>query len=338
MNYRILSISFLFLVQIICFNLSAQTQLPRISVVGNNFVNEKQETMVFRGLNASDPDKLETQGHWTKSYFQEMKNWGANIVRLPVHPTAWSRRGKEDYLRLLDQAVEWATELDLYLIIDWHSIGNLKTEMFQDGIYDTSLKQTYDFWRTIAVHYGKHNTVAFYELYNEPTTYHNTLGTISWDWWKSINEEFITIIRANGGEGVPLVAGFNWAYDLIPVRDQPLEVEGIGYVSHPYPEKKEKPWKEKWTADWGFVKENYPIILTEIGFCGPDDVGAHSPVIGDESYGDAITNYCDANEISYIVWVFDAEWAPRLFQDWENYKPSRHGKYFKKKLQSYTYE
>ena len=148
----------------------------------------------------------------------------------------------------------------------------------------------------------------------------------------------ITIIRANGGEGIPLVAGFNWAYDLTPVLNNPINAKGIGYVSHPYPQKREKPWGNQWTADWGFVKEKYPLMLTEIGFCGADDVGAHIPVISDESYGDAITTYADEKEISYVVWVFDAKWAPRLFEDWKTYKPSRQGKYFKAKLKSYKYD
>src|SRR5690606_6876 len=193
-----------------------------------------------------------------------------------------------------------------------------------------------DFWRTIGKKYGDNTTVAFYELFNEPTTYNEELGTITWDQWKELNKEMITIVRANGGKGIPLVAGFNWAYDLTPVRKNPLEVEGIAYVSHPYPQKREKPWEKQWENDWGFVKEKYPLILTEIGFSGPEDPGAHIPVISDESYGDAITNYSDEKEISYVVWVFDPQWAPRLFEDW-NYTPSRHGKYFKKKLQSYKY-
>lgn len=322
----ILSINFVF----------SQNDLTRITVKGNNFVTETGETIVFRGLNTSDPDKLETQGHWNKPYFEEIKKWGANIVRFPVHPTAWEKRGKDNYLKLLDNGIKWATELNIYVIIDWHSIGNLQTEMYQHDMYDTTLKQTYDFWRTIATKYGKNTTVAFYELFNEPTTYHNTLGTANWNDWKKINEQMITIVRANGGEGIPLVAGFNWAYDLTPVLENPINAEGIGYVSHPYPEKVSKPWEVKWTADWGFVKEKYPLILTEIGFCYPEDEGAHSPVLGDETYGDAITNYCDDSGISYLIWVFDPQWAPRLFDNW-SYKPSRHGIYFKKKLQSYDY-
>jgi hypothetical protein len=32
-----------------------------------------------------------------------------------------------------------------------------------------------------------------------------------------------------------------------------------------------------------------------------------------------------------VVWVFDPQWAPRLYTDW-NYTLTRHGKYFKKAL------
>lgn len=314
----------------------AQDKLSRVSVNDNDFVTEDGKTIIFRGLNTSDPDKLDNEGHWNKAYFEEIKNWGANIVRFPVHPTAWVKRGKENYLKLLDDGIQWAGELGMYVIIDWHSIGNLRTEMYQHDMYDTTKKQTFDFWRTIGKKYGDNTIVAFYELFNEPTTYNQELGTITWDQWKELNKEMITIVRANGGKGIPLVAGFNWAYDLTPVKESPIEVEGIAYVSHPYPQKREKPWEKQWENDWGFVKEKYPLILTEIGFSGPEDPGAHIPVISDESYGEAITNYSDKKEISYVVWVFDPQWAPRLFEDW-NYTPSRHGKYFKKKLQSYKY-
>ena len=334
-NKFILIFSFSIFVNI----LFAQKDISKISVKGNSFINEKKDTIIFRGYNTSDPDKLQNQGYWTKSYFTQIKNWGANIVRFPVHPSAWKKRGKENYLKLLDDGIKWATELNMYVIIDWHSIGNLKTQMYHHNRYDTTLKETFDFWRTIAVKYGKNNTVAFYELFNEPTTNNQTMGRISWGEWKEINEEMIVIIRANGGEGIPLIAGFNWAYDLTSVRENPIDAKEIAYVSHPYPQKREKPWEEKWTEDWGFVKDKYPLILTEIGFSHSEDEGAHIPVINDDdTYGTAITNYCDEKEISYVIWVFDAQWAPKLFEDFKTYKPSRHGKFFKKKISSYNYE
>jgi endoglucanase len=311
-------------------SLYAQTQaLSRIAVKGNKFITAEGTTIIFKGLNASDPDKLQRDGHWNKQYFEEAKSWGANIVRLPVHPTAWRKYAPQDYMALLDQGIQWANELQLYIIIDWHSIGNLKSELFQSPGYETTRKETFEFWRTMAKRYKDNTTVAFFELYNEPTVFNGQLGVCSWPEWKAINEEMITIIRAHGAKTIPLVAGFNWAYDLTPVAKDPINAEGIAYVSHPYPMKRDKPWEKKWTADWGFVAEKYPLLLTEIGFCGADDRGAHVPVISDESYGDAITKYCADKGISYVVWIFDPNWSPMLISDW-NFTPTRQGRYFKK--------
>ena len=112
---------------------NAQTgaKLSFISVKGNKFMTAEGKVIVFRGLDASDPDKLSKDGHWNKEYFEMAKSWGANIIRFPVHPVPWRDRGKEEYIKLLDLGVQWATEVGLYVIIDWHSIGNLRTEMYQ---------------------------------------------------------------------------------------------------------------------------------------------------------------------------------------------------------------
>lgn len=324
-----LSLFFSFLIHMAAFG-QAATSLDRVTVSGNKFMAGGKE-VIFHGLDASDPDKLEKAGHWNREYFEQVKSWGANMVRFPVHPNAWRSRGKDAYIKLLDAGVQWATELGLYVTIDWHSIGNLRTEMYQNAMYETTRKETYEFWRTMALHFKDNNTVALFELFNEPTLMNGQLGTCSWSEWRQMNEEMITIIRACGSRAIPLVAGFNWAYDLTPVANDPVKAEGVAYVSHPYPMKREKPWEPKWTADWGFVAKKYPVVLTEIGFCGPDEKGAHVPVISDESYGEAITKYCKDNGISYSVWVFDPQWAPMLISDW-NFTPTRQGRFFKQAM------
>ena len=127
-------------------DIQAQTrELSRISVKSNKFVTADGNPIIFRGLDTSDPNKLVKDGHWNKAYFQEMKNWGANIARFPVHPAAWRQQGKENYIRLLDEGIAWAKELGMYVIIDWHSIGNLRTEMYQDDMYETTQKETFEF-------------------------------------------------------------------------------------------------------------------------------------------------------------------------------------------------
>lgn len=325
---------FLFIIFLSIYAMSfaaAQTSLPRVRVDKNLFKTDANEMIVFRGLNTSDPEKLQRDGHWNAGYFKEMKSWGANIVRFPVHPAAWRRKGQDAYLALLDEGVRYAESLGMYVIIDWHSIGNLCTEKFQSPNYETTFEETKNFWDIISKKYGASTTVAFFELFNEPTVMGGKLGACTWSDWKKMNEEIISLIRKNRAQTIALVAGFNWAYDLTEAGKDPVQAEGVAYVSHPYPMKRPKPWEGKWTADWGFLAERYPLILTEIGFCGENDRGAHVPVISDESYGDAITRYSKANNISYVVWVFDPQWSPMLINNWQ-FEPTRQGKYFKNAL------
>jgi len=301
--------------------------LPLISVKGNKFVNPQGETVLFKGLAISDPDKLEKQGHWSKSHFEKIKEMGAMIVRIPVHPAAWRERTPDKYLVLLDQAVEWCTDLGMYVLIDWHSIGNLGMELFQNPMYNTSKQETYQFWRTIAQHFKGNNTVAFYELFNEPTVYRGQLGTISWGEWKTINENIINLIRAYDTETIPLVAGFDWAYDLTPIINEPINAEGIGYVSHPYDNKRKQPWEPKWEENFGFAADKYPVVVTEFGF------GLRpGQTIDADHYGNRIISYLEGRGLSWICWVYDPEWGPSLLKSWDTYELTGSGEFFRKAL------
>jgi hypothetical protein len=303
-------------------------QLSLISVKGNKFINAKGDTVLFRGLSIADPDKIDHEGHWNKQLFDSVKSMGTMLVRIPVHPVAWRERTPTAYLTLLDSAVSWCTDLGMYIDIDWHSIGNLEMELFQDPMYNTSKKETYEFWRTIAKHFAGNNTVAFYELFNEPTTYNGQLGTISWSDWKKINENIIGLIRSYDNETIPLVAGFDWAYNLNPLLEEPINAANIGYVTHPYPNKRSQPWEPKWQEDFGFAAQRYPVIATEIGFV----TQKNGPADGADNYGSRITTYLENNGISWIAWVYDPEWWPRMLQSW-NYDLTPTGEFFKQAMQ-----
>ena len=301
--------------------------LPLIMVKGNKFINSKGDTILFRGLAISDPDKIERQGHWNKKHFEKVKETGALIVRIPVHPVAWRERTPEKYLELLDQAVEWCTDLGMYVMIDWHSIGNLGMELFQNPMYNTSKQETYGFWRTIAQHFKGNNTLAFYELFNEPTTYNGQLGTITWQEWKKINEDIISLIRSYDNGPIPLVAGFDWAYDLTPLRESPISAGGIAYVTHPYEFKRTQPWEPKWEEDFGFAADKYPVVATEFGFeLQPGQT------IDDNHYSNRIIKYLEGKGISWICWVYDPEWGPRMLKSWDSYDLTESGEFFKKAM------
>jgi aryl-phospho-beta-D-glucosidase BglC (GH1 family) len=204
-------------------------------------------------------------------------------------------------------------------------------------MYETTKEETYNFWRTVSRHYAGHNTVVFYELFNEPTTFRNQLGPVSWEAWKKSVEELIILIRANNPQAIPLVAGFDWAYDLTPLLLSPIAAEGIAYTTHPYANKRSQPWEPKWEVDFGFAAEKYPVIATEFG--GLAAPGASSQGAPGESarrpnaeYGTAIIQYLENKGISWVVWCFDPEWGPTLIRNW-NYDLTPSGEFAKAAMQ-----
>jgi len=301
--------------------------LPLIAVRGNRFVDPAGETVLFRGLSIADPDKLAQQGRWNRELFAAVKDMGANLVRLPVHPAAWRQRTPAGYLALLDQAVDWCTDLGLHVIVDWHSIGNLKSGMFQDPMYETSTAETLAFWRTIAQHFKGHNTVAFYELFNEPTHFNGMLGSMTWTEWRELNEEMIGVIRFWDKERIPLVAGFDWAYDLNPLHYEPVRADGIGYVTHPYANKRSQPWEPKWEENFAFAANRYPVIATEIGFGFQGD-----ETVDDNHYGNRITRFLEQSGISWMAWVFDPQWGPPMLKSFDGFALTGSGEFFKQAL------
>jgi hypothetical protein len=141
-----------------------------------------------------------------------------------------------------------------------------------------------------------------------------------------MNEEMIGLIRGYDKEKIELVAGFDWAYDLTPLREEPIAADGIGYVTHAYPNKRQKPWEQKWEEDFGFAAGQYPIIATEIGFGLP--AGGK---VGDNDYGNLITRYLEKKGISWVAWVYDPDWGPQLLKSW-NFDLTGSGEFFKEAM------
>jgi len=317
---------------------------PMIKVEGNKFVDSNGKGFVFRGVNIADPDKLAYEGQWDKSLFEEIDRWGANHIRLPIHPIAWRQRGEAWYFARIDEAVTWANSLGMYLIIDWHSIGNLNTELFQHPQYVTSIAETANFWKSISHRYKDVPTTAVYEIYNEPTddfigTGKGSLGKASWDEWRNTLEDLIDLVHIYDSTAIPLVGGFNWAYDLRPVAEKPIRREGIAYAIHAYPQKS-KPevntsaaFHEAWQEHWGWVAETYPVMATEIGWVKEDGYGAHIPVINnDGTYGPNIMSFMEERGVSWTAWCFDPSWSPTMIKDW-GFTPTEQGEFFKEVMQ-----
>lgn len=283
----------------------------------------------LRGVSLSDPDKLQRAGHWCLEYFQLAKSWGCNVVRFPIHTYTWRYRGKDDYLQLLDSGVEWARQTGMYVILDWHAIGNMPANTWPGFNYMTNQKETCDFWKTMAAHFKGNNTVALFELFNEPEEEH---APLSWTQWRPVMETIVDSIRAIDASRLCAVAGMDWAYRLDSVVSHPIRRPGIAYVTHPYPMKRQQPWEAQWYRDFGHVADTYPVIATEMGFVVKGERGEHVPCIGDEAYGEAIIQFFRQHGISYTVWCFDPDWAPALLDDYHGTPQPRQGVFFRDAL------
>ena len=177
-----------------------------LKVKKNVFINDSGKIVRLCGVSFSDPDKLKKENQWNLRYFEEARRWGCNVIRLPIHPYTWRYRGVEDYLKILDQGVEWARQTNMYVIIDWHAIGNLPENVYPHFNYATNWAETINFWKIIAEHYKGNSTVAFYELFNEPCDQGKPL---SWDAWQPLMEQLIDSINMIDDQKVYLVAGMN---------------------------------------------------------------------------------------------------------------------------------
>jgi lysophospholipase L1-like esterase len=240
--------------------------------------------------------------------------------------------------------VRWANRRGQYLVVDWHSIGNLNRGLFQHPMYDTSLIETTRFWRAIAHRYRGVPTMAIYELFNEPTDNYigagaGSLGKASWDEWRVTMEDLIDLVRVYDPGAVPLVAGFNWAYDLSDVSDKPIRRDGVAYAVHAYPQKAKPDTPDKaalfalWEQQWGHLAERYPLFASEIGWVREDGYNAHIPVIDNSgSYGPMLVEFMEARGISWTVWNFDPEWSPTMISDWD-FTATEQGRFFRYVMQ-----
>ena len=303
----------------------------KFSINGNKILDDKGIEVVFRGVNILDPAWMDSiYKNLNDGYFNEISNWKAKIIRIPIHPTAYRFYGKSNYLNILDRAVESAAKNKIYCVLVFHSIGFPPEETYEnlaangapwtDPIYKYNNSELIEFWKDVANHYNKNDDrIAFYEIFNEPTMNKANNGSNSWLEWKQKAEELVDIIRNIDDDAKIIVNGLDYGYDLSFVKNNPLNRQNIVYGTHPYPNK-----QKSWDDAFGSIKENYPVFATEFGF----DPNTKENYKADEKYGNDLINYLESKKISWTAWSFSTDWYPNLLTDW-TYNTSISGKLFK---------
>ncbi len=250
----------------------------KFHINGNKILDESDNQVIFRGLCAVDPiiqhELTEIQGgycyEWGKEYYSQIKNWNATIIRLSIHPGSWRTYGVTKCLKILDDTLNLCHELELYVYLDFHSIGFPPTEEYSSewDSFMTNKTEILSFWDNISEHFVDNNVVVMYELFNEPVypnmeTGWNDVHTAAWEDWKTFVHSVIDVIRENDPDSICMVGGLQWAYDLTYANLSPIERPNIVYSTHPYPEANAL---FSWNSSFGILSSFYPVFATEFGF------------------------------------------------------------------------
>jgi len=195
---------------IICFLLCVLFQMIQAQAPFSRGVN------LTNWFQTTSPRQIQFS-KYTRQDFENIKSLGCDAIRLPIN-LFYMAGSKPAYtidplfFEFLDQAVSWAQELHMYLLIDNHSsddIASLNPDL-------ESLLSTV--WTQMAVHYKDKSQYILYEIMNEP---HGLTTQV----WGRIQQTAITAIRNVDATHTIIVGPSNWnSYNelsLLPVYTDP---------------------------------------------------------------------------------------------------------------------
>lgn len=255
----------------------------KLSVKGTQLVDAKGKACQLRGVS--------THGlAWFPQYvnydaFQTMKEeWGINCVRLAMYSgenNGYCTGGdKEKLKQLVNDGVEYATRLGLYVIVDWHVLGD------QDpNVYKT---EALAFFEEMSEAYADYDNV-IYEICNEPN------GGTTWQQVKSYAEEVIPVIKKHDPEAVIIVGTPTWSQDVdIAAKDPITGYDDIMYAIHFYADTHQDSIRQKMLTA---LDAGIPIFCSEFGICDASGAGANN-----YEEGNIWIQTLDDKGISYCIW------------------------------------
>lgn len=236
---------------------AATTTVPRpstcgrLSVDGTNLVDEKGNPAQLKGFSTHG---VAWFGQFVnEECFAQLSGWGANLARLALYTHengGWCTDGDHDKLRaLLDNGIKYATEADMYVIVDWHVLQDCDPLVYLD--------QAKEFWRDISASYADAKNV-IYEICNEPN------GSATWDDVRAYAQEIIPIIRANDPAAPIIVGTPTWSQDIHTAAAAPLDFDNVLYALHFYAATHKDDLRNRLRTT---VAGGLPVFVSEYGIC-----------------------------------------------------------------------
>lgn len=264
-------------------NAGIVTTVPtgKLQVSGTKLTDESGNIIQLRGVS--------THGiSWFPDYvnydaFATLRDdWGANVVRIAMYPEEYngylSGGDKAALKQIIDNGVNYATELGMYVIIDWHVLNYAPSRHTQEAC---------DFFAEMASKYSGHDNV-IYEICNEP---------VGADWNSDIKpyaETVIGTIRQFDDHALILVGTNTWSQDVDSVVGNTLDDGNVMYVAHFYAGTHKENIRNKISTA---LNAGVPVFISECSICDASGNGAI-----DYASANEWLDFMNSNQLSFIAW------------------------------------
>lgn len=261
---------------------AAEPGIAPLHVEGTVLADPQGNTVRLRGVSTHGlawfPDYVSEEA------FRTLKeDWGANAVRLALYTEEYggycSGGDREKLKELVDNGVTYATDLGLYVIIDWHILSDGDPRIHQD--------EAVRFFDEMSRKYADHTNV-LYEICNEPQN--SPWQTVI----KPYAETVLATIRANDPNAVVIVGTNTWSQDVEEVAAGRLDDENVVYAFHFYAATHKESYRQKVK---NAVAAGVPVFVSECGLC---DASGNGGV--DENSASQWFDLLKEENISFMAW------------------------------------
>lgn len=253
-----------------------------LHVDGVNLTDEHGQKMQLYGMS--------THGlSWFPQYvsydtFKTLRDdWNTNCIRLAMYTAeynGYSTGGsKEELKQIINNGVSYATDLGMYVIIDWHVLNDNDPNVYK--------ADALAFFGEMSAKYADSKNV-IYEICNEPN------GWSSWESVKAYANEVIPVIRANDPDAVIIVGTPTWSQDIDKALAAPLGYDNIMYALHFYAAT-HTDWLRSRAAQC--IDGGLPVFISEFGICDASGSGGI-----DYSQSEEWMSLIKKYNLSYCCW------------------------------------
>lgn len=231
----------------------------QLSVKGANIVDKNGKVYQIRGMSTHGIMWDDFSNILSKDSLKVLRDdWGCNTIRIAMYTEEYAgyttgadfaRQAKEK----VNMGVANATDLGMYVIIDWHILNDNNPQKHQ--------KEAIAFFTEMSKKYANYNNV-LYEICNEPNP---TSGTVTWNGnVKPYADAVIPVIRKYDSDAIIICGTPTWSQDIHEAANNRLSDKNTVYALHFYANT-----HTQWLRDR--VQQCYnsglPILVSEFGTC-----------------------------------------------------------------------